>query len=262
MVGLAVIFMASAALAAATRSEGFLSAEPLSAGSLVSADPNPGIIVPANVSNADRLVGIVLDPQNAIFTVRTKAGETQVATEGIVPAIVSTINGDIKVGDKITASPVGGVGMKVTTTAKIVGVAQASLDAKTGGVVKAKLKDTAGKEQETYVGQVPVLISINYFTKGEGEKPLVPSFLQKFANAVASKEVSQLPILIGLIIFLVTLLSSFVILYGTIRSSIVSIGRNPLSRKAIISGMIQVVFLVFALNVIGMASIYAVLKFV
>lgn len=250
------------AFANTTLSQGYLTQNPVQPGWLVSADPNPGIIQAANVDNADSLIGIVIGPPNALFTVTSKAGEVQVGTNGIVPAMVTNFNGDIKVGDKITASQINGVGMKVTQNAKVVGVAQGSFDAKTAGAVKTKVKDTAGKEQEMLVGQIPVLVSISYYTKGEGDRPLVPSFLQKFANAVASKEVAQLPIIISLIIFMVTIMSSFVILYSTIRSSIMSIGRNPLSRRAIVRGLLQVVSLVFALNGVGLVSIFLILKFV
>ncbi len=249
------------ALANSTLSQGYLAPKPVATGALVSADPNPGVVQNANTQNVNSLLGIALGP-TALFTVTTSANEVSIATSGVVPAMVSDINGDIKVGDRITASVLNGIGAKAIQSAKVVGVAQGSLDAKSKNAVKTKVKDTKGKEREVLVGQIPVLISVSFYTLGDGEKSLVPSFLQSVANAIASKEVSQLPLFVSLIIFLVTITSAFVILYGSIRSSIISVGRNPLARGSIIGGLIQVVFLVVGLIVVGLAAIFLVLRYV
>ncbi len=258
---LANFLIPAAVFANTTISQGYIATTPIPPGALVSADANPGVVQPATTKNADSLLGVALGP-TALFSVTTSAKEVQVATAGIVPAMVTNYKGDIKVGDKITASELSGFGAKATDTARVVGVAQGSFDKKTAGAVKTKVKNTKGKEQEVYVGQIPLLIGLSFYNKGEAEKTLVPSFLQNVANSIASKQVAQLPIVISLAIFIITMMSAFVILYGTVRASIISLGRNPLSRSSIIGGLLQVGFLVVGLLVVGLAAIFLVLKFV
>jgi len=257
----AALLLGGAAFANSVVSQGYLVTKPIPSGALVSADPNPGVIQESTVKNANTLLGVTMG-DTAVLTITTSAKEVSVATSGIVMTMVSNLNGDIKVGDRITASELSGIGSKAIQNVKVVGVAQGSLDAKTTGAMKTKVKDTKGKEREVLLAQIPVLISISFYTIGDGEKTLVPSFLQSVANSVASKEVSQLPLFISLIIFMVTIMSAFVILYGSIRSSIISVGRNPLAKKSIIGGLIQVVFLVVGLMIVGLAAIFLVLRFV
>ena len=97
---------------------------------------------------------------------------------------------------------------------------------------------------------------------GEGTKNLVPSFLQKVANSVAGKQVSTLPIAIGVIILIITVLVAGVITFTATRSSIISIGRNPLSRNSVLGSLIQAMFLVVAILAVGLAAIFMVLRLV
>jgi hypothetical protein len=257
-----LMLMAAPAGAASTMSQGFLSAKPVKNGELVSTNNNPGVIQQATTTNAENLVGVVAQGDESLLTVTTTANEIQVATTGIADALVSTVNGEVKVGDRITATPIEGVGGKAVTSGRVVGVAQASVDAKTPGASKTKVKSKGGQQKDIYVAKIPILVSLSYFSIGEAEKSLVPSFLQKLANTVASKQVSQLPIAISGIILLVTLMAASVITFTATRSAIISIGRNPLSRGSVVGGLIQVMFLVIGIIVAGMGSIFLVLRLV
>lgn len=260
--GLVLMGFVTASHAVSTLSKGYLSATPLDDGTIVSVGENPGIVKATNSDNIENLVGVVLKPENALLTVTSTAGEVQVVSEGIAMALLSTLEGDIKVGDRVTASSINGMGAKASKSMRVLGTAQASLDSKTGGAIKTKIKDKSGTEREVYMAKLPVLVGVTYYSTGEVEKPLVPSFVQKFANSVAAREVSQLPLVISIVIFLITLVASGIILFTAIRSSIVSIGRNPLSRPSIIRGLIQVVFLVMGLLGVGLAAIFLVLRLV
>ncbi|QQS18685.1 hypothetical protein IPL68_01180 [Candidatus Saccharibacteria bacterium] len=59
---------------------------------------------------------------------------------------------------------------------------------------------------------------------------------------------------------LVTIFMTGSLLYGGVRSSLVSIGRNPLAKKSILRGLIQVVILGLTVFVIGLIAIYLLLK--
>jgi poly-D-alanine transfer protein DltD len=79
------------------------------------------------------------------------------------------------------------------------------------------------------------------------------------ANALAGKTVSALPILISLAIFIITIIVVVSIVYAMVRSSIISVGRNPMSQSAIYRDIIQLSALVLAILAVGVISIFLVL---
>ena len=108
------------------------------------------------------------------------------------------------------------------------------------------------------IGQIPIQVSVSYFFK-EPDKTLVPQAIQNIANTLAGKNVSTLPIVISVAIFIVTMIVVVSITYAMIRSSIISVGRNPMSQSAIYRDLIQLSALVLAILAVGMISIYLVL---
>ena len=59
------------------------------------------------------MLGVVINQDSSLLSLSTgKGSEAQVATSGTVPVLVSDINGAVKRGDHITASPIAGVGMR------------------------------------------------------------------------------------------------------------------------------------------------------
>lgn len=261
-IGVAMLLLSPSGIswARSTLSQGFLSAKPLTAGQLVSLQNNPGIVTAADTSNIDSLTGVVVSAQDSLLALSTKAGEVQVATSGVVDTLLSTIDGDIKVGDRVTASPLAGVGTKAVSSIRVIGVAQGSLDGKTPGAVKTSVKGSDGKNQDIYIGKVPVQLGVTFFSTGSVQRNPVPSFLQKFANSVASKQVQPLPILVSGVIILLTLLAASVILYASIRGSIISIGRNPLAKGGVLRSLIQVTIMVTLLIMASLVTIYFVLR--
>lgn len=124
LVSLSLMWTAGRADSAAL-SMGYRADEGLSVGTLVSlTDKDQNQIAPATTENVENLLGAVIDPKGALINSTSTNDNVQVATTGLANVFVSDINGEIKVGDKITASPLAGVGMKATYSTKIVGVAQ------------------------------------------------------------------------------------------------------------------------------------------
>jgi hypothetical protein len=244
------------ARAATPISEGYNTTTKLSVGSVVSLKENTADTVePATINNGENILGVVINTENSLLAV-TNGGENQaqVATNGTAPVLVSDINGDINKGDHITASQIAGVGMKATGNVRIVGIALAKMTDAT----KQSYKDKSGAEKSVNVGSVPLQIGVAYFFK-EPEKTIIPSAIQNVANALAGRQVSALPILIGAGIFLVTIIVVVSIIYSMIKSSIISIGRNPMSQSAVYRDLIQMSALVLGILSIGMVSIYLVL---
>src|SRR5687767_7412221 len=66
----------------------------------------------SNTEKADRLTGIV--STNPLIDLSDGGSSVQVVTSGLTFGLVTDLNGDIKNGDKITASPIEGIDRKST----------------------------------------------------------------------------------------------------------------------------------------------------
>jgi hypothetical protein len=237
-------------------SRGYSSGTKLPLGSIVSLKANsPDEVVAAAASNVESLLGVVISDDNSLLAVNTGGkNQVQVATSGIAQVLVSDINGEVKRGDHVTASPINGVGMRATGNVRIIGVAQGDVS----GATKQGYKESNGTEKSVMIGQLPVLVNVAYYFK-EPEKTLIPSTIQNLANALAGKQVNALPILISAGIFVVMLIVVASIIYSMIRNSIISVGRNPMSQAAVYRGIIQLSALVIVILGVGLAAIFLVL---
>ena len=227
-------------------------------GSIVSLkDGTSDQVVAADSSNVDNLLGVVVNADGSVLSISIDGtNKAEIATSGTLQLLASDINGSIKKGDQITASPISGVGMKATSNVRVIGIAQGDLDSTNGS--KQPYTDKTGVKKFVIIGQIPVQVSVSYFFK-EPEKTLIPMAIQNMANALAGRSVSTLPILISAGIFIVTLVVVVSIVFSMIRSSIISVGRNPMSQSAIYRDIIQLSALVMAILAIGVIAIYLVL---
>ncbi len=211
----------------------------------------------STTANSGDIIGVVINSDSSQISVSYDQGtQVSIATSGIEQVLVSDINGNISVGDPITASPITGMGMKATSNVKIVGVAQDNFPNATAQ--KASYKDQSGKSQSVNLGQIPVLVNVSYYYK-QPDKTLIPAALQNMANSLANKKVNALPIIISIAIFIVTLLVVVSIIYSMIHSSIISVGRNPMSQAAVYRNVIQLSALVVVILGVSVGAIYMVL---
>lgn len=246
--------------AVTTISQGFSTTDKnLAIGSIVSMEKNSiDSVVAATNNNADSIIGVVINDGSSLITFSDgKSSQVQVATNGYQPVLVSDINGEVYQGDPITASPIKGVGMKATSNSKIVGTAQGSL-ADSVGNSKQEYTDSDGNKQTITLGQVNVQVNVSIYNK-QPEKTIIPQALQNLANRMAGKNVSTLPIIISAAIFIITLIIVCVIIYSMIRSSIISVGRNPMSQSAVYRDVIQLSVLVLVILGVALISIYTIL---
>jgi hypothetical protein len=255
----AVLLAVPAGAAASTLiSESYISKDPLTTGSIVSLKKNTSDQVElASTANTNYILGIVIDSVNSQLTISSnKANEVHIATSGVEPVLVSDINGSIAVGDSITSSPIAGVGMKATDNVKVVGVAQEAFP--NGGASKQTVKDKQGKQQDVKLGQISALVNVAYYYK-QPDKSIIPPAIQNVANALAGKKVNSLPILISIGIFIMAMIVVVSIVYSMIHSSIISVGRNPMSQAAVYRNVIQLSTLVIIILAVAVGSIYMVL---
>lgn len=257
-----VLALLSAAPAWASLSQGFATTQTIATGSLVALDSkSSGTVDVADTNNVARLFGVVVPPAAASISLSgTGSGQVQVVTSGTAATLVSTAGGNIKVGDYITVSPIEGVGQKVgTDSTRVVGQAQADFDGSGDGVTKRTIDTDQGKK-EVAIGQIPIVISVSTYTSTNGKQNyVVPSWLQNLSNTLAGKSVSPIRIIIAGLILLVSLVSVTVLLYAAVRNSIISIGRNPLSKKGVLSGLMQVVIITGIILALTAGAMYLVI---
>lgn len=247
-----------AALALTPISQGYSSSGTLTPGSIVSLKDNSADQVDATTSkNISTLLGVIISSDNSLLSLSNgQANQVQVATSGTVQTLVSDMNGDIKQGDQVTASPIGGIGMKATDSVKVIGIAQADLTKSNSST--HNYTDKSGAKQSVHIGQVPVLVNVAYYYKAP-TKTLIPAGVQNIANALAGKNVNPTPILVCMGIFIITLIVVVSIIYSMIRSSIISVGRNPMSQSAIYRDMLQMSALVVGILAVSMVAMYMIL---
>lgn len=253
---LALSLFTPTASAVTSLSESYSTSDDLSIGSIVSVKDNQtDIVMASDSSNVDNLLGVVIASGSSLLTLSNgKDNQVQVATSGTLPVIVSDINGEVKRGDHITAGPIRGVGMRATANVRVVGIAQGKMS----NVREQKYKDNDGVEKTMKLGEVPVLVNVAYYFK-EPDKTIVPAAIQNVANSLAGREVGTVPIIISGAIFLIMLIIVSSLIYSMIRSSIISVGRNPLSQSAIYRDLVQLSGLVVGILGVGLITIYLVL---
>lgn len=256
---LSVSLMPSFVAALAPISQEFLANSPLALGSIVSLDKDSSENVSAaNSSNVNAIIGVVINGDSSPITLSSdQANQVQVATSGVVPVLVSDINGPISLGDEITASPIDGVGMKATDNAKVVGIAQGDL-ASSSNHTQQTYSDKSGQKHTVLIGQVSVLVDVSYYFK-QPDKSVIPPAIQNVANALAGKTVNPLPILVSMAIFLITLTIVVTLIYTMIHGSIISVGRNPMSQAAIYRNLIQLSALVVVILAVAVIAISVIL---
>jgi hypothetical protein len=214
-------------------------------------------VVLANNNNVGNMMGVVVNPTNSVLSVTSdQKNSAEVATSGVLQVLVSDINGAIASGDQVTASPIDGVGMKASQNVRVIGIAQSALNSTNGS--KESYTDKDGVKKSVLIGQIPLQVAVSYYFK-EPDKTIVPAAIQNIANTLAGKPVSTLPILISIAIFIITIVVVVSIVFAMVRSSIISVGRNPMSQSAIYRDLIQLSALVMAILAVGMISIYLVL---
>ena len=208
------------------------SQEDIVTGALVSTRNNDNTVELATLGTANRLVGVIAS--NPLVSLSTDDQEAEVVLSGATDVLVSDINGAIKSGDKITVSPVAGIGMKATSNSQIVGTAQDSPRSTT----TQNVTDRDGKRHKIQVGYVRAQIGVTAYQAPDSD--ILPPFIQGLANSIAGRTVSVMRVLIGSVLILLGFATVVTLAYTSTRSAITSLGRNPLAAHAIRRGLYQI----------------------
>lgn len=231
----------------------------LKSGSLVSLATNRSDYVTlASTANAKQLIGVAVASKDSLLAVNTSSSTVQVSTSGIATALVSTLGGDINIGDQIAVSPFAGVGAKATPGARIIGLAQTTFNAHTDGATTQTITDKANHSRQIALGYVRIGIAVG--TAGGTSSGEQLSGLQRFARSLTGKTVPLGRIIISIIVALVALIALVTVIYASIFSGIISIGRNPLARYAVIRSLTMVLAMAVLVAVVAITTIFFLLK--
>ncbi len=246
--------------------QSYASDKPLQVGTVLQLEGSgdKATVSPSKFDKASQMYGVAVDPRSLPVTVSNSGlkNETFVAASGTYNALVSTQNGPIKTGDYVTISAVDGVAMMAQPEQKLVfGRAAANFDGKNNVVSTVTLKDSNGKElNKVAIGSIPVVIDIRKNPNEKSTKTNLPQFLQRLGEAIAEKPVGPLRIYLSIAITGICIIAAIVILYSGIRSSIISIGRNPLSKKSIFRALLEIILTSLIVLIVGLFAVYLLLK--
>lgn len=233
---------------------GYSSDKPLEKGRVVALVQNDSKKVePVPYNQPSRIHGVVVDPNDAPVTLTQEGEQVFVATGGKHEVLISAENGIINVGDYLSLSRSDGIAAKATDKQDyILGRALTGFDGRTGVITTAD--NGAG------IARIVADISVSRNPIRRIDVNFLPEFLRKTAEGVAGKPVNMARVYVSLGILVVAGIIAGSLLYGGVRSSMISIGRNPLSKKSIIRGLLQVVFVSLIIFLTGIFAVYLILR--
>lgn len=208
----------------------------------------------AATDTAKRLVGVV--DKNPLVTISAANNEVAVVLSGTTSVLVSDINGGIKSGDKIATSPIAGVGMRASEDGQVIGTAQTDLT--TSNAQTRTVTDNSSKKHTVHIGYIQLQVGVAFYQAPDSS--FLPPLIQNTVNSIAGRAVSLLRVIISGLLLLVGAITVTILVYSSIRSSMTSIGRNPLAAGAIRKSMYQVLLVAFGILAGTILGSYLVLK--
>jgi hypothetical protein len=206
----------------------------------------------ANTSNNSTLLGVA--DTNSLVTISQNTQEVQVVLNGKTTALVSDLNGVVHDGDKITASPIDGVGMKATTSGQFVGTARTSAS----GGEKRSFTDAHGANHTITVTRVYLQVGVGHYDIPNNS--LLPAFIRSIANTIAGRDVDVIRVLLSMIILVIGFAFVITIVFGGVRSTIISIGRNPMAATAVRLGLLEVLLIALLVATVTIVVGYLILR--
>lgn len=249
-------------IAAQSVTQGYKTDKVLQRGTTVALDAeDTSRVVAVTKENEDRIHGVVVASNDSALTLSDDEEKTFVATVGRFDALVSTEGGSIQQGDFLTVSSITGIVKKAGEFDRYtIGKAIESFSGEQNSISTTNLNDSAGNTKTVAIGRIVVDLNV-------GSNPLLrpadtnfPGFLKKATDLIAGKEVSPIRVYIGLFILLAATVISGSLLYSGIKSSVISIGRNPLSKKSITKSLIQIILTSIIIFLIGLFGVYLLLR--
>lgn len=264
-IGLAIVVLwvqKSNASSSASISHAYTTTSKITDGSIVSIDPRcSNCVQPANTSNGQLLLGIAVANNQSLLAVdpSSQPNSVQIATSGSANVLVSTLNGNVNVGDAISVSPFNGLGMKALPGFQTIGLAETAFSSHSPGATSQRIKGRNGKKTIIHIGFVRVGIAIGS-SNGNVSNNTNLTGLQRLAKAITGNTVSTLRVVMGIAIAFIAILALAVSTYASVFGSIISVGRNPLAKYTIFRTLASVIGLAILTASLAGLIIFFLLK--
>lgn len=227
-------------------------------------DKSPSTVVPVASEQFSKLLGVVVPASSAsIMITPDKINQQQVlvATSGRVAVLASSQNGIIKPGDDVSLSAIDGVTMAAGNGEEnIVGKAISGYNGTANTISKVNLKDQKGKQQSVSVGRIVIDINVSKNPAFKKQSDYVPGLLSSVATTVAGKPVSVVRIYLSVAVLLSVVVIVGNLLYAGVRTGMIAVGRNPLSKKSVVRSLIQTTMVGLIIFIAGVFGVYLILK--
>lgn len=252
----------SSPVGAQTVTQGYQSDSSLQRGTVVSLDESDASkVLPSSKVNQERIHGVVVAANDAPLTISGDTQKTFVATIGRYDTLVSTEGGSIQPGDFLTVSSKPGIAKKAgPTDAYALGKAVTGYDGSVNQISKETITDTNQITSDISIGRIGVDIAVGYNPLLKPADSTLPEFLKDATEAIAGKRVSPIRVYLSLVIIISASMISGSLLFSGVRSSIISVGRNPLSKKSITKSLIQIILTSIIIFLIGLFGVYLLLR--
>jgi len=246
---------------AQTITQGYGSDSPIQRATVVSINvDDPKKVEPATLDNKDRLHGVVVSQNDAPFNLSSEDENVFVATTGRFEIFVSNENGVVQAGDLLTVSRVAGIAMKAgEKDINVIAKAISGFDGQTA-VLSTTVINDGGVDTKVAIGRVQADIGVAGNPLFKPSQANLPGFLEKLAENIAQKPVNPTRIYLSIFTFLASTAVSGTLLYSGIRSGIISVGRNPLSKKSITKSLMQVIITSIIILLLGIFGVYLLLR--
>lgn len=234
-------------------------------GMLVALNPkDQATVIPLKNGQIKTFLGVVIPTSSApIVLTPEKIVQQQVlvARTGRYNLLVSSQNGAIKSGDYLTLSAVNGIAMKAgVSQEQVIGKAAGNFSGNTDVISSVALKDSSGHSSNVNIGLIPANINISYNPLFQKPTNYVPGVLAKVAVSIANKQVSVGRIYLSAAVLVIVSFITGTMLYSGVRNGMRAIGRNPLSRKSILKGLLQTTTAGLTIFIAGVFAVYLLLK--
>jgi hypothetical protein len=244
-------------------SSSYLSETPIQRSTIVQlVDDGSLSVKPASISSQNLIVGVTVDRGDMPIALYSGDGNTLVASSGQRSVLVNDQEGPINPGDYIAVSSVDGIGRKAIYQDEVV-VARAltGFNDNSSIISTVELMDEDGGEPRSLnIGRI--VAEVNIIPNPIIDTSVIsPFFFQSIIdNLPGTKEAAE-PIryYAASAIFLAGSILAIAVTVSGIRSSIISIGRNPLSKTSVYRSLARVLFFGLLVFLIASFGVYLIL---
>lgn len=259
--GLLITIKLTGVLSAQSVTRGYGSDQVLQRGMIVGVNKtNPSKVDAIDIGRITTILGVVVNPNDSPITTSSDNNRIFVTTSGRYDVLVSDQNGSVTNSDYVTLSSIAGIGMKANgEQGNVLGRAAANFDGKANVLSSVELQDAKGVKKTVHIGRVQVEINIakNPLAKNTDGTPAI---LSQAGRAIAGRSVSATRLYLSAIIFIVGTIIAGSIMYAGVKSSIISIGRNPLTKRSILKSMLGVAVTSIVVFLISVLGVYLLLR--